>query len=86
MSDLQTEASRLMRSLETQKHAFEAERAELVKRVEAFERDQQVLNAEIEQARDKIKQFADYDEVKRELEIMKVRLGFSCIPASELVV
>lgn len=86
MSDLQTEASRLMRSLETQKDAFEAERAELVKRVEAFERDQQVLNAEIEQARDKIKQFADYDEVKRELEIMKVRLGFSCIPASELVV
>jgi len=86
VSDLQTEASRLMRSLETQKDAFEAERAELVKRVEAFERDQQVLNAEIEQARDKIKQFADYDEVKRELEIMKVRLGFSCIPASELVV
>ncbi|KPV77777.1 uncharacterized protein RHOBADRAFT_51589 [Rhodotorula graminis WP1] len=71
VSDLQTEASRLMRSLEAQKDAFETERAELVKRVEAFERDQQVLNAEIDQARAKIKQFADYDEVKRELEIMK---------------
>ncbi|TNY17439.1 CASP C terminal-domain-containing protein [Rhodotorula diobovata] len=71
VSDLQTEASRLMRSLEAQKESFAFERAELVKRVEAFERDQDVLSREIDAARDKIRQFSDYDEVKRELEIMK---------------
>ncbi|GAA6057858.1 hypothetical protein JCM3770_002725 [Rhodotorula araucariae] len=71
VSDLQTEASRLMRSLDAQKDAFAAERAELAKRVEVLERDQQVKDREIEAAREKIRQFADYDEVKRELEIMK---------------
>ncbi|BGP40941.1 hypothetical protein JCM10449v2_004906 [Rhodotorula kratochvilovae] len=71
VSDLQTEASRLMRSLDAQNDAFEAERADLVKRVDVLERDQLVKDREIEAAREKIRQYADYDEVKRELEIMK---------------
>lgn len=73
-----------MRSLEAQKESFAFERAELVKRVEAFERDQDVLSREIDAARDKIRQFSDYDEVKRELEIMKVRLLLSLETSAQL--
>ncbi|GAA6006458.1 CCAAT displacement transcription factor COY1 [Rhodotorula paludigena] len=71
VSDLQTEASRLMRSLDAQKDASESVRAELVKKVDVLERDQQVRDREIDALKDKVRQFADYDEVKRELEIMK---------------
>lgn len=66
-----------MRSLDAQKDAFESERAELVKKVDVLERDQQVRDREIDALKDKVRQFADYDEVKRELEIMKVRLSLS---------
>lgn len=66
-----------MRSLDAQKDAFESERADLVKKVDVLERDQQVRDREIDALKDKVRQFADYDEVKRELEIMKVRLSLS---------
>ncbi|GAA5864142.1 hypothetical protein JCM1840_000714 [Sporobolomyces johnsonii] len=71
VSDLEAEASRLMRSLDSQKELFETERAEISKKLEALERDQNVKDKEIEGLREKTKQFADYDELRRELEIMK---------------
>ncbi|GAA5925884.1 hypothetical protein JCM1841_004029 [Sporobolomyces salmonicolor] len=71
VSDLEDEASRLMRSLDAQKELFETERAETSKKLEALERDQTVKDKEIEGLREKAKQFADYDELRRELEIMK---------------
>ncbi|GAA5910670.1 hypothetical protein JCM5296_001687 [Sporobolomyces johnsonii] len=71
VSDLEAEASRLMRSLDSQKELFETERAETSKKLEALERDQNVKDKEIEGLREKAKQFADYDELRRELEIMK---------------
>ncbi|EGU12038.1 hypothetical protein RTG_01920 [Rhodotorula toruloides ATCC 204091] len=71
VSDLQTEATRLIRSLDSQKEAFESERSDLQKKVEQLEKDQAVKAQEIETLGEKVKQYADYDEIKRELEIMK---------------
>ncbi|GAA6043951.1 hypothetical protein NBRC10512_004870 [Rhodotorula toruloides] len=71
VSDLQTEATRLIRSLDSQKEAFESERSDLQKKVGQLEKDQAAKAQEIETLGEKVKQFADYDEIKRELEIMK---------------
>lgn len=73
IEDLQTEASRLLRALDTQKEAFERERVELAKRVDVLAKDQGEKEREIEALRVKLQGFTDYDEIKRELEIMKVR-------------
>lgn len=72
ITDLETEASRLIRSLDTQKELLETERASSSKRIEALEKDQVEKDREIESCRDRLKQFGDYDELRRELEIMKV--------------
>lgn len=73
VSDLQNEASRLMRSLESQKEQFDKERIDLRKSVEVLEKEQMTKEAELASLRDKMRQYQDYDELKRELEIMKVR-------------
>lgn len=72
VSDLQNEASRLIRSLDSQKEQFDAERVELSKKVEGLEKEQASKDAEISSFKEKMKQYQDYDELKRELEIMKV--------------
>ena len=72
VSDLQNEASRLIRSLDAQKEQFDVDRAELSKKVEALEKEQTSKDSEIASFKDKMKQYQDYDELKRELEIMKV--------------
>ncbi|GAA5824549.1 hypothetical protein JCM11251_000470 [Rhodosporidiobolus azoricus] len=71
ISDLQNEASRLLRALDTQKESFEKERDELTKRVEVMEKDVQESTREVEGLKEKLKGYADYDEIKREVEIMK---------------
>ncbi|GAA5988242.1 hypothetical protein JCM10908_002127 [Rhodotorula pacifica] len=71
VSDLQSEASRLIRSLESQKEQFDAERVDLSKKVEALEKEQVAKDGEIASFKDRMKQYQDYDELKRELEIMK---------------
>ncbi|POY71026.1 hypothetical protein BMF94_5952 [Rhodotorula taiwanensis] len=71
VSDLQNEASRLMRSLESQKEQFDKERIDLRKSVEVLEKEQMTKEAELASLRDKMRQYQDYDELKRELEIMK---------------
>ncbi|GAA5968216.1 hypothetical protein JCM8115_006159 [Rhodotorula mucilaginosa] len=71
VSDLQNEASRLIRSLDAQKEQFDVDRAELSKKVEALEKEQVSKDSEIASFKEKMKQYQDYDELKRELEIMK---------------
>ncbi|KAJ7217863.1 CASP C terminal-domain-containing protein [Mycena pura] len=71
VADLEAESERLSRSLEAQKQA--ASDAELTgqKKAEELLRDIQTKTAETDQLKQRLKQYADYDEVKRELEIMK---------------
>lgn len=71
ITDLQTEASRLIRSLDTQKETTDQERRELDRKVEDLTRERDAKLKEVEGYKDRLKQYADYDEVKRELEIMK---------------
>lgn len=72
IGDLQTEASRLIRSLDTQKDTTEAETRAAAKRAEDLVREVETKTKEVDTYRERLKQFADYDELKRELEIMKV--------------
>ncbi|GAA6058937.1 hypothetical protein JCM10212_002889 [Sporobolomyces blumeae] len=71
VADLESEASRLIRSLDTQKDLVESTRTELTKRIETLEKENGDKDRELEACRDRLKQFADYDELRRELEIMK---------------
>ncbi|GAA5828670.1 hypothetical protein JCM3766R1_003781 [Sporobolomyces carnicolor] len=71
ITDLETEASRLIRSLDVQKELLETERSESSKRIDALEKDQVEKDREIESCKERLKNFADYDELRRELEIMK---------------
>ncbi|BGP56100.1 hypothetical protein JCM8202v2_003711 [Rhodotorula sphaerocarpa] len=71
VSDLQNEASRLIRSLDAQKEQFDVERADLQKQVDTLAKEQAAKDLEIASFRDRMKQYQDYDELKRELEIMK---------------
>ncbi len=72
ISELEAEASRLLKALDSLKEAkAESERTEK-KRAEESAKEIVTQSAEIESLRSKVKQFADYDEIKRELEIMKV--------------
>ncbi|GAA6014132.1 hypothetical protein JCM11491_004115 [Sporobolomyces phaffii] len=71
IADLETEASRLIRSLDVQKELVETERADASRRIEALERDQVDKDREIESCKERLRQFGDYDELRRELEIMK---------------
>lgn len=57
-----------------QKELLETERSESSKRIDALEKDQVEKDREIESCKERLKNFADYDELRRELEIMKVSL------------
>ena len=75
ITDLESECARLSQALDLQKStALEAE--QLAKR-KADEASKEIAGqaAEIEGLRQKLRKYADYDEVKRELEIMKVGFG-----------
>jgi hypothetical protein len=41
-------------------------------------READAAHAEVDALKTKLKTYADYDEVKRELEILKVRISFVC--------
>jgi predicted RNase H-like nuclease (RuvC/YqgF family) len=51
-----------------------------IRRIEELEREVGQKQAEIEQLRGKAKQYVDYDEIKRELEIMKVCRVYLTLP------
>jgi len=76
ISDLQTEASRLIRLLDEQKDLADKERKEGGRKVDELTKEKTAKAKEVDDLKERVKQFADYDEVKRELEIMKV--SFSC--------
>jgi homeobox protein cut-like len=72
ISELQSEAERFMRSLESQKEETEKLRTQAEKRQAELVKESEASKSELESLREKVKQYSDYDEVKRELEIMKV--------------
>uniref|UniRef100_D8Q8Q9 Protein CASP n=2 Tax=Schizophyllum commune (strain H4-8 / FGSC 9210) TaxID=578458 RepID=D8Q8Q9_SCHCM len=71
ISDLESEVERLTRSLDSYKTKLEAAETQLRKKDEEYTKELARRTAEIDQIRHKLKQYADYDEIKRELEIMK---------------
>lgn len=73
ISDLQSEAERLLRSLDMQKEDAERQQSEAQKREQDLNKSTEASKIELDHLREKVKQYSDYDEVKRELEIMKVR-------------
>lgn len=77
ISDLQSEAERLLRSLDLQKEEAEKQKALALKREQDLNKSSEASKAELDSLREKVQQYSDYDEVKRELEIMKVSGRFS---------
>jgi homeobox protein cut-like len=73
ISDLQAEASRLLRNLDFQKEEAARLQREHAKRDEERDAEFGQRTADAETLRERLEQYADYDEVKRELDIMKVR-------------
>ncbi|KAI0733144.1 CASP C terminal-domain-containing protein [Fomitopsis betulina] len=71
VAELESETDRLSRALDTQKLATTDANAVAFKKAEDAARELQKKSAEIDQLRAKLKQYGDYDELKRELEIMK---------------
>ncbi|KAJ7187987.1 CASP C terminal-domain-containing protein [Mycena filopes] len=71
VTDLEAESERLSRVLETQKQAASDAEYTGRKKTEELSRDIQTKSTEIDQFKQRLKQYADYDEIKRELEIMK---------------
>ncbi|KAI0697242.1 CASP C terminal-domain-containing protein [Cytidiella melzeri] len=63
VSELESETDRLSNALKAQKAATTEAQAAAAKKVEE--------TSEVDQFRQKLKQYSDYDEIKRELEIMK---------------
>ncbi|TFY67935.1 hypothetical protein EVJ58_g1340 [Rhodofomes roseus] len=71
VTELESETDQLSRALDAQKLATADAKATVTKKAEETARELQKKCAEIDQLRAKLKQYNDYDEVKRELEIMK---------------
>lgn len=70
---LQSENSSLMRKLESARFEKDSERTRLVAETRALEREIKSLKGEKEALRDKVQKWSDYDNVKQELEVLKVR-------------
>lgn len=71
VSELEAESARLSQSLETQKATATESAAVATRKLEQAAKDLQNKTTEIDHLRQKMKQFSNYDEIKRELEIMK---------------
>lgn len=74
ITDLQREATRLITALDEQKVVAEQERKDLTRSIDELTKDRDARSSEVEELKLRLRQYADYDEVKRELEIMKVRI------------
>jgi homeobox protein cut-like len=72
VTELEAEATRLLRAHDQVKEAKAEELRAVQKRADDAAREGSNQAAEIDNLRTKVKQYADYDEIKRELEIMKV--------------
>ncbi|KAJ3550102.1 hypothetical protein NM688_g5108 [Phlebia brevispora] len=71
VAELESETDRLSAALDAQKKATTEAQAAAAKKAEETSRELQKKDGEVSQLRQKIKQYGDYDEIKRELEIMK---------------
>jgi len=72
---LQTEHSSLLRRIENAKFDRESREIELESKIRSLEREITKLGSDKETLRNKIQKWGDYDEVKRELEVLKVSCG-----------
>lgn len=78
VTDLQKEATRLLRSLDIQKEEAAKQAAHAKRRHDELSKQGETSQTELTSLRNVVKQFSDYDEIKRELEIMKVcRLAYT---------
>ncbi|KAJ6594099.1 CASP C terminal-domain-containing protein [Mycena capillaripes] len=71
VAELEAESERLSRVLEAQKQAASDTELTGQKKMEELSRDIKTKSTEIDQLKQRLKQYGDYDEIKRELEIMK---------------
>ncbi|KIK67230.1 hypothetical protein GYMLUDRAFT_37309 [Collybiopsis luxurians FD-317 M1] len=71
VATLEAETERMSRALEAQKAATAEIESSLQKKVDDITKDLQRRIVEVDQLKQRLKQYGDYDEIKRELEIMK---------------
>ncbi|KZT26663.1 hypothetical protein NEOLEDRAFT_1090011 [Neolentinus lepideus HHB14362 ss-1] len=71
ISSLEAETERLARSLDAQREATEEVQREARKKVEAIQREMESQEAEVRRLKGRLEEMKDYDEVKRELDILK---------------
>lgn len=72
IADLEGETERLQRALESQKAAAAEAEKEKERRVEELKEEVRRRGVEVDGLRKKLDGLSDYDEIKRELDIMKV--------------
>jgi homeobox protein cut-like len=70
---LRSENSSLLRKLETARFEKDSERARLETETRSLEREIKSLKSEREALREKVQKWSDYENVKQELEVLKVR-------------
>lgn len=73
IADLEGETERLQRALEGQKAAVAEAEREKERRVEELKEEVRRRSVEVDGLKKKLEELSDYDEIKRELDIMKVR-------------
>ncbi|TDL25909.1 hypothetical protein BD410DRAFT_783893 [Rickenella mellea] len=71
VSELSSESDRLLRALEAQKLSSSEVEHMLTERVQEKAKEASKWGSEVENLKQKLQRYSDYDEVKRELEIMK---------------
>ncbi|GAW04260.1 golgi membrane protein [Lentinula edodes] len=71
VTNLEAETERISRTLDTHKAVTAEMETSLRKKIEEISKDLQRKVAEVNQLKQRLKQYSDYDEIKRELDIMK---------------
>ncbi|KAG5654395.1 hypothetical protein H0H81_003219 [Sphagnurus paluster] len=74
IAELEGESERMSRALDAQKDLTSELEAAATKKIDELSKEIQKKAAEVEQLKQKMKQYNDYDEIKRELEIMKLMI------------
>ena len=67
ITELQSETARLLSTLEAQKNTIDEYQAQSSKMETEYTRQTKKLEQEISALKEKVAQYADYDEIKREL-------------------
>ena len=76
---LQSENSSLLRKLENARFEKESERTRLETETRSLEREIKSLKGEKDALREKVQKWGDYENVKQELEVLKVRMNLAHI-------